>query len=249
MRYFIEFAYNGKAYFGWQLQPHSVSVQEVMEKTFSTFLREPISITAAGRTDTGVHARQMFAHFDYQSELPANFVKRMNTFLPKDISLYAVHEVTQTAHARFDALQRSYQYHISPKKNPFLTDFAYYFSFRLDIEQMNKACEILLLNADFQCFSKSKTDVKTYICNISEAYFEQKNDLVIFHISADRFLRNMVRAIVGTLLEVGQNKISLTDFQQIIASKNRSKAGFSVPAHALYLTKVVYPTEIFIKKM
>lgn len=249
MRYFIEFSYNGKAYFGWQSQPHSISIQEVMEKSLSIFLRKTISVTGAGRTDTGVHARQMFAHFDYDGVIIPNFIQRLNAFLPKDISIHHIYRVKQEAHARFDALQRSYEYHISPKKNPFLVDFAYSFGGKLNLDLMNKACEILLQNNDFQCFAKSKTDVKTYICCIKEAYFKQKDDLLIFHISADRFLRNMVRAIVGTLLDVGQNKISLSDFQNIIDSKNRSNAGFSVPAHALYLTKVVYPPDIFIDKL
>lgn len=249
MRYFIEFAYNGKAYFGWQIQPQSISIQEVMEKSFTTFLREKVVLTGAGRTDTGVHARQMFAHFDFEGELPNDFVKRLNSFLPKDIVLYALYRVQDDAHARFDAIQRSYQYCITQKKNPFSLDFAYYFQRNLDINLMNEACQILIQNTDFQCFSKSKTDVKTHICKIEKAFFQYENDLLVFHISADRFLRNMVRAIVGTLLEVGQKKINLVDFQNIINSKNRSNAGFSVPGNALFLTQVQYPPHIFIAKI
>lgn len=220
-----------------------------MEKAFTTFLREKVALTGAGRTDTGVHARQMFAHFDFDGKLPNDFVKRLNSFLPKDIALHTLYRVQDDAHARFDATQRSYQYYITQKKNPFSLDFAYYFQRDLDIDLMNEACQILLQNTDFQCFSKSKTDVRTYICKIEKAFFQYENDLLVFHISADRFLRNMVRAIVGTLLEVGQKKINLADFQDIINSKNRNNAGFSVPGNALFLTQVQYPPHIFIAKI
>lgn len=248
LRYFIEFAYNGRAYCGWQSQPHSISVQEVMEQSVSTLLRTPISLVGAGRTDSGVHARQMFAHFDYPNDIPNNLKDKLNAFLPKDISVKDIHKVDTHAHARFDAIKRSYQYHISLIKNPFSTDFAYYFPWELDIEMMNEACKILLLHSDFQCFSKSRTDVKTYICEISEARFVLEGTDLTFYISADRFLRNMVRAIVGTLLEVGRHKLSLDGFEKVIESKNRSQAGYSVPGHALYLVEVVYPENIFIEK-
>lgn len=249
MRYFIEFAYNGKAYCGWQIQPHSISIQEVIEKAISTLLGEPIALIGAGRTDTGVHAQQMFAHFDYSKKIATNLVHRLNAFLPKDISVVAIYLMTDHAHARFDAIERKYQYHISLEKNPFSYDFSYYFPWKLDVEMMNNACEILFLYSDFQCFSKTKTDVKTYICQIFEARFVLEQNDLIFHITANRFLRNMVRAIVGTLLQVGRKKLSLDDFKKIIESKNRSNAGFSVPGHALFLEKVVYPPNIFVQKI
>ncbi|GIZ15365.1 tRNA pseudouridine(38-40) synthase TruA [Capnocytophaga catalasegens] len=246
MRYFVEFAYNGKAYCGWQSQPNSVSVQQIMEHSLSVLLSCPIALTGAGRTDSGVHSRQMFAHFDYEGIIQHNFVHRVNTFLPHDIVIYGFYQVENEAHARFDALKRTYQYYIVQHRNPFLTDFAYHFQWSLDIDSMNKACEILKTYTDFQCFSKSKTDIKTYLCKIEKAFWERNNEnILIFEITADRFLRNMVRAIVGTMLNIGQGKLTLEGFKQVIESKNRGKAGFSVPAHGLYLTQVVYPERLF----
>lgn len=247
MRYFIEIAYNGKNYFGWQRQPKQMSVQQVIEESLSTLLREDIKITGAGRTDAGVHAKQLFAHFDFEAiNNTKALVFRINSFLPKDISVVNIFQVKDNAHARFDAVAREYEYVISLRKDPFSQDFAYQLNKIPDVDLMNKTSELLFNHIDFQCFSRSKTDVKTYNCVISKARWELIDNKLTFTISADRFLRNMVRAIVGTLLDVGFGKTSAEDFQAILNSKNRSKAGASAPAHGLYLTKVKYPEEIFL---
>ncbi len=195
----------------------------------------------AGRTDTGVHAREMFAHFDVENELDVeSLVHKINSYLPKDIAVIDFIRVTDTAHARFDAVKRTYEYHINTFKDVFLQEQSWYYHQTLDIDLMNDAAQLLLGYTDFQSFSKSHTDVNTYNCTISEAYWKKENNHLTFTISADRFLRNMVRAIVGTLVYVGLHKITLSDFREIIESKDRKKAGFSVPAHGLYLTKIEY---------
>lgn len=245
MRYFIQLAYNGKAYHGWQIQPNAVTVQETIENALSTLLNNKLSIVGAGRTDTGVHASQMFAHFDYEKELIREDLKyKLNSFLPNDISIQEIFEVNPEAHARFNAIKRTYNYRIALTKNVFDFDFSYYVQMPLDINKMNVACDFLLQYKDFQCFSKSHTDVKTYNCKIETAYWVQENNMLTFTISADRFLRNMVRAIVGTLLNIGLGKLNVDAMHDIIKSKNRSKAGFSVPAKGLYLTEVIYPEHI-----
>jgi tRNA pseudouridine38-40 synthase len=246
VRYFLEFAYNGSAYHGWQKQPNATTVQEVLEHALSMLLRQTIEVVAAGRTDAGVHAKQMFAHFDVDEPLNKDaLLHKLNSFLPKDIAVYDLYEMTQEAHARFDATARTYEYWITLQKNPFLFDAAYHVNKSLDVEVMNKAAAVLFEFDDFQCFSKSNTDVKTYICKIIYARWEQQDKKLVFTITADRFLRNMVRAIVGTLLDVGLRKKTVEDVKNIIKSKNRSNAGVSVPGHALYLTKVIYPKNIF----
>ena len=249
MRYFIELSFFGKNYHGWQSQPKAISVQEVLEQGLSTILRSAISVVGAGRTDSGVHASQMFAHFDIEQTLPAYFVHKLNAFLPKDIAIHNIYEMIPSAHTRFDALKRTYQYHISTQKDPFTYDYAMSFTHPLNVTIMNEAAQIHLDYSDFQCFSKTHTDVKTFICKIYKAYWEKKNNQLIFTITADRFLRNMVRAIVGTLIDVGLQRLSLTDFEDIILSKNRSKAGASVPACGLFLTHIEYPENIFRKKI
>lgn len=242
MRYFLEFAYKGTKYHGWQYQPNAISVQETLAKALSTILKSEIELVGAGRTDTGVHARQMFAHFDFDLEIDANYlIHKLNSFLPKDIAILNIHKVHEDAHARFDATRRTYQYHIHTKKNAFESDDSWYYHNHLNIDLMNKACTILFDYIDFECFSKVHTDVNTFNCKIFEANWQQNNNELIFTISADRFLRNMVRAIVGTMVYVGLEKVSLSEFKNIIEGKNRNKAGFSVPAHGLYLTKVEYP--------
>ena len=241
MRYFIELSYNGKNYFGWQIQPDVVSVQEKINHGMSTILREKINIVGAGRTDTGVHASQMYAHFDTEKQLPTNFTHKLNSILPDDIVIYTITEVKNDAHARFDALTRSYEYKIWLGRNPFLLDITWQLHHqKLNINLMNEAAEILYEYEDFECFSKVKTDVNTFNCNVTEAKWVLEGSELTFHITANRFLRNMVRAIVGTLLEVGLEKKNLIDFRKIIESKNRSNAGVSVPAKALFLTKVTY---------
>lgn len=250
MRYFIEIAYCGKNYFGWQRQPEQLSVQQVLEETLSTLLREKLKITGAGRTDTGVHAKQLFAHVDcVEITNKDELLFRMNSFLPKDISAKNIFSVKDDAHARFDALEREYEYVISLQKDPFLQDFAFQIYNKPNVDLMNKAAEMLLHHKDFKCFSRSNTDVKTYTCTIVKAFWEAKDNKLIFTITADRFLRNMVRAIVGTLLDVGFNKTSVEDYKTILNSKNRGKAGASAPAHGLFLSKVVYPETVFLEQV
>ncbi len=241
MRYFLELAYNGKNYHGWQIQPDAISVQEKLNNALSTILQKKIAVVGAGRTDTGVHASQMFAHFDVDKVLKGDYVFKLNSILPHDIVVYKVFLVEDEKHARFNALSRSYQYKIWLGRNPFLLDSTWQIhSQKLDISLMNKAANLLLEYSDFQTFSKVKTDVYTYNCNITEAVWVQnKNDLT-FNITANRFLRNMVRAIVGTLVDVGLGKITVKDFKEIIESKNRSNAGLSVPAKGLFLTEIKY---------
>ena len=245
MRYFIQLSYNGSSYHGWQIQPNAVTVQETIQDALSKLLNTNISITGAGRTDTGVHAFQMFAHFDVDETLDTeNLTFKLNSFLPKDIAIQSIFQVNADAHTRFHAIKRSYDYKISLKKNVFLFDYTHYVHQKLDVEKMNEAANILLEYTNFQCFSKSNTDVKTYNCKIEQAQWKQEGNLLIFTISADRFLRNMVRAIVGTLLNIGLSKIAVSDMHKILASKDRSEAGFSVPSKGLYLTEVLYPDNI-----
>lgn len=242
MRYFIEFAYNGKNYHGWQYQPEAISVQETLNKALSLLLKQEIELVGAGRTDTGVHARQMYAHFDIDQILDSDrLVQKLNSFLPKDIAVYRFIPLHDEAHARFDASGRTYEYHIHLFKDPFENEGSWFHFHPLNVEAMNQASQLLFSYIDFECFSKVHTDVRTFNCTITEAHWQQNGTKLVFTISADRFLRNMVRAIVGTLIKVGLGKTTLDEFRQIIESKNRSKAGFSVPAHGLYLTRVVYP--------
>jgi tRNA pseudouridine38-40 synthase len=242
LRYFLEFAYKGTKYHGWQYQPNATSVQETLVKALSTILKTEIDLVGAGRTDTGVHAKQMFAHFDYDLEIDVNFlIHKLNSFLPKDIAISTIHKVHDDAHARFHATKRTYEYHIHTQKDVFESDDSWYYHNNLNIDLMNKACEILFNHTDFECFSKVNTDVNTFNCKIYEANWKQIDNEIVFTIAADRFLRNMVRAIVGTMIYIGLEKVSLQEFEEIINSKDRKKAGFSVPAHGLYLTKVEYP--------
>lgn len=241
-------AYNGKNYFGWQRQPKQISVQEVLEKSISTLLREPIEICGAGRTDTGVHAKKMYAHFDFQNELPKDLVHRMNSFLPKDISIDKIFQVSNEAHARFDATERTYHYFVQIGKNPFNFDTTWMVHRDLNVEKMNQAAQYLIGQKDFSSFAKLHTDVKTHICDVRLAHWEKNEDLLQFTIKADRFLRNMVRAIVGTLVDVGLEKISLNEFKAIIDQKDRSFASGSAPAQGLYLVEVDYPNSIFLNE-
>lgn len=246
-RYFIYLAYDGGNYHGWQIQPNGDSVQENLMKALSLVLREDIPITGAGRTDTGVHAKQMVAHFDFQGCIDTCLlVDKLNKMLPRDIVIFKICEVNAEAHARFDALSREYQYDITTYKNPFIRDYAYQLYFDVDIDLMNQACKTLFEYTDFTSFSKLHSDTKTNNCEIYKAEWEQLDATTFrFHIKANRFLRNMVRAIVGTLLEVGRGKMSIEQFRQVIESKNRSAAGFSVPGHALSLVAVEFPDTIF----
>ncbi|MCX6171654.1 MAG: tRNA pseudouridine(38-40) synthase TruA [Flavobacterium sp.] len=241
MRYFIELAYKGTNYNGWQYQPEANSVQETLNKALSVLLKTAIDVVGAGRTDTGVHAKQMYAHFDFEKEINTNqLVHKLNSFLPKDIVVYSVIKVSNEAHARFDATKRTYEYHIHTFKDVFENEGSWLHQLPMDLDKMNEACQILFKYNDFECFSKTNTDVRTFNCVVFEANWKQIGSKVVFTIAADRFLRNMVRAIVGTMINIGLNKISLTDFEKIIESKNRSQAGFSAPAHGLYLTQIAY---------
>lgn len=254
MRYFIELSYFGKNYHGWQRQPNAVTVQETIEVALSTLVGKSTTIMGAGRTDAGVHAAQMYAHFDwYSSEDKSDFftpsglkklTQKLNNFLPPAIVISSIFEVPEESHTRFDAISRSYFYRISRGKNAFTIDQAYAYKYPLDINAMNEAAAILLDYKDFECFSKSKTDVNTYLCDITEVYWEIKDNELIFHITANRFLRNMVRAIVGTLLMIGQGKKPVSWIHDVIATKDRSQAGSSVPGHGLYLSDIKYPTTI-----
>ena len=241
MRYFIELSYNGKNYHGWQIQPDAISVQEKINNALSTVYQKDIQIVGAGRTDTGVNASQMFAHFDIDKLIDDNLEFKLNSILPNDIFIKAIFLVDDEKHARFDALSRSYEYKIWLGRNPFLLDFSWQIhSQKPNVTLMNEAAKLLLDYEDFESFSKVKTNVHTFNCNVTEAFWVQKDNQLTFHISANRFLRNMVRAIVGTLLDVGLDKISISDFKNIIESKNRSNAGLSVPAKGLFLTQIKY---------
>lgn len=247
MRYFIEIAYNGTLYCGWQRQPNALSVQQVLEEAMSVFLRTPITVFAAGRTDAGVHARQLFAHFDFtELENIPETLYRINALLPNDISVTSITKVADDAHARFNATARSYEYQIQLSKNPFTTTLAYQIHKKPDLLLMNKAASMLLGRHDFQCFSRSNTQVNTFFCDVTMAHWDLQGSTLLFSITADRFLRNMVRAIVGTLLDVGFEKTSLEELSVIINSKDRSSAGSSAPPQGLYLTKVSYPQDVFI---
>lgn len=241
-RYFVQLSFMGSGYHGWQIQPNALSVQEVVEKAFSTILREEIQVVGAGRTDAGVHAKFFVLHFDCSQEI-ADFQRlifRLNGFLPSDIAIQKIWEVSEDDHARFSAVSRTYHYYITTVKNPFTFDTAFYYSGKLDVDKMNETAAILLKTGDFTSFSRLHSDVKTNICKVYHAEWVAEGERLIFKIRADRFLRNMVRAIVGTLLEVGKGKLSADDFRKIIEMKDRGAAGASAPAHALFLVDIEY---------
>tara|TARA_B110000977_G_scaffold25015_1_gene30667 strand:+ start:3355 stop:4116 length:762 start_codon:yes stop_codon:yes gene_type:complete len=247
VRYFINLSYLGSPFHGWQCQPNAISVQEVLEDALTTVLRAPIKVTGAGRTDTGVHARLMVAHFDAEvpKEIQGNLVYLINQYLNFDVVIHSVVAVRPDAHARFDACWRTYEYHIDAKKNPFSQGLTYYVRDALDLEKMNEAAQLMQTFKDFEAFSKIHTEVKTFFCDIQHAQWVAKEGGYVFTITANRFLRNMVRAIVGTLLDVGTGKITIEAFGEIIKSKKRSNAGLSVPAQGLYLTDIQYPKETY----
>lgn len=271
MRYFIQLSYNGTPYHGWQRQPNAVTVQQTIEGALSTLLQQPTSIMGAGRTDTGVHALMMYAHVDMEhtktdggnnalSLRPRdegesrkcalekadleNLTYKLNNLLPPSIAIQGFFPVAAEAHTRFDAISRSYMYKLSPVKNPFTTDKVYYYRPTLSLQKMNTAAQILLEYKDFECFSKAHTDVRTYLCDITQAKWEIVGNEWLFTITANRFLRNMVRAIVGTLLEIGRGKQSPEWMHKVLQSKNRAIAGASAPAHGLYLQHIGYPDSI-----
>ena len=247
-RFFITLSYNGKNYVGWQIQPNGISVQQVLQESLSVILRSVTVITGAGRTDAGVHARKMIAHFDWEGDSfgRADLVRKLNNFLPKDIAVQEIRPVLPEAHARFSALSRTYSYHLTTRKDPFQHEMSYRVHFLPDMERMNRLCGVLKEYDDFTSFSKLHTDVKTNICRITDARWERMGDHYIFTITADRFLRNMVRAITGTLLEAGRGRLDERGFRRIIEARDRNVAGDSVPGHALFLEDVAYPDDLWL---
>lgn len=247
MRYFITFTYRGTDFHGSQTQPNGNTVQAEMEQAFATILRTPVALTFAGRTDAGVHADKMVAHFDVEKAVPANFAARLNNLLPDSIAIRDLQHVTDEAHARFDALERTYHYRITMRKNPFAYQTRTRVKEGLNFEAMNEAAQILLGQQDFASFCRVHTDVKTTLCDVREARWVVENEYeAYFVITADRFLRNMVRAVVGTLFEVGRGKMTQAQLADIIAAKNRCKAGHSAPAEGLSLVEIKYPKNLFI---
>jgi tRNA pseudouridine38-40 synthase len=241
-RYFIKLAYKGTHYHGWQIQDNAHTVQAELNQKISLMLGETVNLVGCGRTDTGVHAMEFYAHFDISKELDQldHLAFKLNGFLPEDIVVFEIFEVPTDFHARFDAQSRTYKYDISQRKNPFATGQTFYYHGQLDVVKMNAACEILYEYTDFTSFSKLHTQTKTNHCTIYKAKWEKVGDELVFTIQADRFLRNMVRAIVGTMLEIGCGKLQVDDLHRIIEAKDRSDAGFSVPAEGLFLAKVDY---------
>ena len=247
MRYFITLAYKGTQYHGWQVQANAHSVQEALQHAFGLLLKRSVEITGSGRTDTGVHALEQVAHFDSETAVDEKqLTHQLNGLLPKDIVIHRIDKVRQEAHARFDATERSYQYVITSKKDPFGDELTYFFKKEVDVDLMNKAAKKLIGKKDFQSFSKVKTEVNTFICEIKEAFWKTENEKLVFCVTANRFLRGMVRALVGTLLEVGLGKSSVAAFAEIIESKDRRKAGRAVPPEGLFLTAVRYPENIYL---
>ncbi|WP_031526665.1 tRNA pseudouridine(38-40) synthase TruA [Dyadobacter crusticola] len=247
MRYFLEFSYLGTAYNGWQKQNNALGVQQVLEEALARLFRTTVELTGSSRTDTGVHAEQQFAHFDLNNPIPDPdlFVYKLNGLIPRDIAVKNVYEVESELNSRFAATFRKYEYRITRFKNPFLTGQAYLLKADLDVSQMNEAAALLLTHHDFECFSKVHTNVNNFRCTITEAEWTSTPDMLIFHIQANRFLRGMVRAVVGTLLEVGKGKKTVQDFEEVILSKSRKKAGAQAPAEGLFLTRVGYPEGLF----
>lgn len=246
-RYFLELSYKGTPFHGWQIQKNSFTVQECLESALSTYLRQPITVMGSGRTDTGVHATMQVCHFDLVNGEPGeNFLKGINSILPKEIAIHSIYEVKPNAHARFDAVRRSYFYRIIFRKNPFLDQLAWQCFYRPDVEKMNLAAEALLRHEDFECFSKVHTDVPHFRCQIFSARWEQKDDQLLFHITANRFLRGMVRTIVGTLMEVGTGLRQVEEMDELILSRNRAKAGKASPAKGLFLSQIDYRKEIYL---
>ncbi len=248
MRFFITLSYDGTRYHGWQIQPNGDSIQQRLQEALSTLLRQPIQVVGAGRTDTGVHAKMMVAHFDIaptqhplKGELESVLAYKLNKLLPSDIAVQDIRQVPDDMHARFSATSRTYHYFIHTYKNPFLATYSWQIPYKLDFQKMNQAAQVLLEYKDFTSFSKVNTDTKTNLCDMKEAFWEEvASGQWRFTVTANRFLRNMVRAIVGTLVEVGRNKLSIEDVRRIIEAKDRCQAGDSVPAHALFLASIKY---------
>ncbi len=246
MRYFFEISYKGTNYHGWQIQRNAISIQELVQQGLKQLLRYKVDITGSGRTDAGVHAKQQFFHADIKDELNgADFTYKLNAVLPQDIFISSITKVNPEAHARFDATLRAYDYLMVVKRDPFLLNEAYIYHGSVDINMLNKASQLLVGKHDFESFSKVKTQVNNFNCEVYQAFWKQEDKKIIFHIEANRFLRGMVRAIVGTLLMVNERKIGIDDLKVILKSKSRGMAGQSVSPDGLYLSKVNYPVDIF----
>jgi tRNA pseudouridine38-40 synthase len=248
MRFLFEISYKGTAYHGWQSQSNAVGIQSIVEKVLSQLLRDKIEIVASGRTDTGVHCVQQFFHADITNKFDVeNLIIRLNSFLPRDIAIRSIHQIRPDASARYGAVARTYEYHITQVKDPLRDGLAFYYFKQLNLSTLKRASALLTGTHDFECFSKVKTDVNHFICDVKEARWNQNGDLLVFTVTANRFLRGMVRGMVGTLLEAGTGKISLAEFKDILKSKDRKKAGMNVPPEGLYLIHVKYPKSVFIK--
>jgi tRNA pseudouridine38-40 synthase len=243
VRYFLRLAFDGRPFHGWQAQPNAPTVQQRLEESLSVLLKSPVETMGCGRTDTGVHAAEFYAHFDpeYSVPDPDRFLRSLNALLPPEIAVYELIPVAPDAHARFDATSRTYEYRVTARKDPFLREHALFFPYPLDVERMNAAAALLLKQEDFACFTKTGGNSNGTHCRVTQAQWSQLEDRLVFTVTANRFLRNMVRAMVGTLLETGEGKCSLEQFESILSSGNRSDAGISVPAHGLSLVRVEYP--------
>ncbi|MCX7955329.1 MAG: tRNA pseudouridine(38-40) synthase TruA [Bacteroidales bacterium] len=250
MRYFLDISFDGTNYYGWQIQKNQISVQEVLNEKISLLLRETINLVGCGRTDTGVHARQFFAHFDVNNEIDKiNFKKKINSFLPEDISVNNIYSVVPNAHARYSAIMRTYRYYISLLKDPFIRKYSFYYRYNVNIELLKIGSSIIKNTKDFTAFTKTQGGQKHCLCEIYECTWTQKNNVLIFTITANRFTRNMVRSIVGTLLEFQRGKFDADYLKKIIDSKDRKMASHSVPPYGLFLEEVKYPTDIFLESL
>ena len=251
MRYFIELSYRGTGYHGWQTQKNGNSVQITLEAALSQRLQQPVFVVGSGRTDAGVHAEQQFAHFDLNTPLALSedLIYSLNCILPDDIAIRTIFAVRPDDHARFSAVSRYYQYHITRQKNAFQNGLTYHFRPELDLNLMNEASRILLNYSDFKSFSKARANVAHFRCKLDFAYWQRTNDRLTFHIKANRFLWGMVRTIVGTMLDVGQGRMNLTDFEQLIVVQDRTVAGRAAPANGLYLVEVSYPTDVLAQRV
>ncbi|MBC8034614.1 MAG: tRNA pseudouridine(38-40) synthase TruA [Chitinophagaceae bacterium] len=239
-RYFLEVAYNGTRYSGFQVQDNANSIQSEIEKAFATLQRENVMFTGSSRTDAGVHALQNFFHFDYDGVINPRFIYKMNAILPHDIVVRSIIPVSADSHCRFDAVSREYKYFIYQNKNPFLDDRAYHFPYPLDLGVMNEAAELIASTTDFTSFAKRNSQVKTFFCDIKKSIWIKEDDTITYHVEANRFLRGMVKGLVGTMLQLGRGKISLYDLKAIISARDCSKADFSVPAKGLFLVRVLF---------
>jgi tRNA pseudouridine38-40 synthase len=245
MRYFLEVSYKGTNYSGFQVQENAVTIQSEIEKAFEILQKDEVNLTGSSRTDAAVHALQNFFHFDYGKEIHPQFIYKINAILPDDIVVKRILKSGKDAHCRFDAVSREYKYYIYRHKNPFLKDRAYYFPYKVDFEEMQQAAALVKSYHDFNAFSKRKTQVKSFICNIYESEWTLDNDQMVYYVKADRFLRGMVRALVATMLLIGRNKLTLFEFKNIIEKKDNTKANFAAPAKGLFLIAVNYPESYF----